>query len=118
MGRNPVSGGVGLAWCQGHGSPNAPTELHSYAQTLVDLLRQAGDFIRNQFDFSFLTRTLPQILGKIYGHLFPHRVRRDAPGTLLAGPLYDCLGSHQSPCWQRGYQQTAFPRAPWGSPTP
>ncbi|XP_009881700.1 PREDICTED: serine protease 56 [Charadrius vociferus] len=61
-------------------------ELHSYAQTLVDLLRRAGDFIRNQFDFSFLTRALPQLLGKIYGHLFPPRVRRDAPGTLLAGP--------------------------------
>ncbi|NXG08756.1 PRS56 protease, partial [Sakesphorus luctuosus] len=26
---------------------SVPTELHSYAQTLVDLLRQAGDFIRN-----------------------------------------------------------------------
>ncbi|XP_068263096.1 serine protease 56 [Nyctibius grandis] len=60
-------------------------ELHSYAQTLVDLLRRAGDFIRNQFDFSFLTRALPQLLGKIYGHLFPHRVRRDAPGLAVAG---------------------------------
>ncbi|XP_056215106.1 serine protease 56 isoform X1 [Falco biarmicus] len=60
-------------------------ELHSYAQTLVDLLRRAGDFIRNQFDFSFLTRTLPQLLGKIYGHLFPHRVRREAPGSAVAG---------------------------------
>ncbi|TRZ23063.1 hypothetical protein HGM15179_004102 [Zosterops borbonicus] len=60
-------------------------ELHSYAQTLVDLLRRAGDFIRNQFDFSFLTRTLPQLLGKIYGHFFPPRVRRDAPGLAVAG---------------------------------
>ncbi|XP_023789039.1 serine protease 56 [Cyanistes caeruleus] len=59
-------------------------ELHSYAQTLVDLLRRAGDFIRNQFDFSFLTRTLPQLLGKIYGHFFPPRVRRDAPGLAVA----------------------------------
>ncbi|XP_059678885.1 serine protease 56 [Gavia stellata] len=59
-------------------------ELHSYAQTLVDLLRQAGDFIRNQFDFSFLTRALPQLLGKIYGHLFPPRIRRDAPGPAVA----------------------------------
>uniref|UniRef100_U3JZ68 Serine protease 56 n=1 Tax=Ficedula albicollis TaxID=59894 RepID=U3JZ68_FICAL len=45
-------------------------ELHSYAQTLVDLLRQAGDFIRNQFDFSFLTRTLlpwPQRVGSAGG---------------------------------------------------
>ncbi|XP_050568557.1 serine protease 56 [Cygnus atratus] len=56
-------------------------ELHSYAQTLVGLLRQAGDFIRNQVDFSFLTRALPQLLGKIYGHFFPTRVRRDAPGA-------------------------------------
>ncbi|XP_074690672.1 serine protease 56 [Strix aluco] len=60
-------------------------ELHSYTQTLVDLLRRAGDFIRNQFDFSFLTRALPQLLGKIYGHLFPHRVRRDVPGLAMAG---------------------------------
>ncbi|XP_054022769.1 serine protease 56 isoform X2 [Dryobates pubescens] len=60
-------------------------ELHSYAQTLVDLLQRAGDFIRNQFDFSFLTRTLPQLLGKIYGHLFPRRVRRNAPGLAVAG---------------------------------
>ncbi|KAM9279248.1 serine protease 56 [Morus bassanus] len=58
-------------------------ELHSYAQTLVDFLRRAGDFIRNQFDFSFLTRTLPQLLGKIYGHLFLPRVRRDAPGPAV-----------------------------------
>ncbi|OXB62093.1 hypothetical protein ASZ78_010498 [Callipepla squamata] len=59
-------------------------ELHSYAQTLVGLLRRAGDFIRNQLDFSFLTRTLPQLLGKIYGHLFPIRVRRDAPDPTMA----------------------------------
>ncbi|XP_062481956.1 serine protease 56 isoform X1 [Pezoporus occidentalis] len=59
-------------------------ELHSYAQTLVDLLRRAGDFIRNQLDFSFLTHALPQLLGKIYGHLFPHRGRRDAPGPVVA----------------------------------
>ncbi|XP_057283104.1 serine protease 56 [Pezoporus wallicus] len=59
-------------------------ELHSYAQTLVDLLRRAGDFIRNQLDFSFLTHALPQLLGKIYGHLFPHRGRRDASGPVVA----------------------------------
>ncbi|XP_061204741.1 serine protease 56 [Neopsephotus bourkii] len=59
-------------------------ELHSYAQTLVDLLRRAGDFIRNQLDFSFLTHALPQLLGKIYGHLFPHRGRRDAPDPVVA----------------------------------
>ncbi|XP_068810692.1 uncharacterized protein [Struthio camelus] len=60
-------------------------ELHAYAQTLVDLLRRAGDFFRNQLDFSFLTRTLPQLVGKIYRHLFPARVRRDAPGPDVAG---------------------------------
>ncbi|XP_069720705.1 serine protease 56 [Phaenicophaeus curvirostris] len=59
-------------------------ELHAYAQTLLSLLRRAGDFIRNQFDFSFLTRALPQLLGKIYGHLFPPRARRDAPGPAVA----------------------------------
>ncbi|XP_067157826.1 serine protease 56 [Apteryx mantelli] len=60
-------------------------ELHAYAQTLVDLLRRAGDFFRNQLDFSFLTRTLPQLVGKIYRHLFPARVRRDVPGSAMAG---------------------------------
>ncbi|KAM6388952.1 serine protease 56 [Pluvialis apricaria] len=75
-------------------------ELHSYAQTLVDLLRRAGDFIRNQFDFSFLTRTLPQLLGKIYGHLFPPRVRRDAPDLAVAGG-----------------QTSPMAEGPWGPPT-
>ncbi|XP_062439022.1 serine protease 56 [Rhea pennata] len=60
-------------------------ELHAYAQTLVDLLRRAGDFFRNQLDFSFLTRTLPQLVGKIYRHLFPARVRRDVPGLAVVG---------------------------------
>ncbi|XP_039413184.1 serine protease 56 isoform X1 [Corvus cornix cornix] len=74
-------------------------ELHSYAQTLVDLLRRAGDFIRNQFDFSFLTRTLPQLLGKIYGHFFPPRVRRDAPGLAVAGGHSSptAVGPHRPP---------------------
>lgn len=84
-GRDPIFDGMGPAWCQGHVFPGVPAELHSYAQTLVDLLRRAGDFIRNQFDFSFLTHTLPQLLGKIYGHLFPPRVRRDASGTSPLG---------------------------------
>ncbi|XP_068880899.1 serine protease 56 [Aphelocoma coerulescens] len=78
-------------------------ELHSYAQTLVDLLRRAGDFIRNQFDFSFLTRTLPQLLGKIYGHFFPPRVRRDAPGLAVAG-------GHSSPTAVRPQR----PPSRWG----
>ncbi|XP_010177953.1 PREDICTED: LOW QUALITY PROTEIN: serine protease 56 [Mesitornis unicolor] len=74
-------------------------ELHSYAQTLVDLLRRAGDFIRNQFDFSFFTRTLPQLLDKIYGHLFPPRVRRDAPGPAVARtqPSSTAEGSRRPP---------------------
>ncbi|XP_010220751.1 PREDICTED: serine protease 56, partial [Tinamus guttatus] len=66
-------------------------ELHAYAQTLVDLLRQAGDFFRNQLDFSFLTRTLPQLVGNIYRHFFPARVRRDTPGTLLGCAAPDPL---------------------------
>ncbi|XP_030311718.1 serine protease 56 [Calypte anna] len=80
-------------------------ELHSYAQTLVDLLRRAGDFIRNQFDFSFLTHTLPQLLSKIYGHLFPPRVRRDVPGLSMAGdqPRPTAEESQRSPFrWEAG----------------
>ncbi|XP_051482781.1 serine protease 56 [Apus apus] len=85
-------------------------ELHSYAQTLVDLLRRAGDFIRNQLDFSFLTRTLPQLLGKIYGHLFPPRVRRDAPGLTVAGdqPSPTAQGSQKPPTRRRAGQPPPF----------
>lgn len=90
-----------MAWVQvqwwDHDPPAALTELHSYAQTLVDLLHRAGDFIRNQFDFSFLTRTLPQLLGKIYGHLFPRRVRRSAPGTLLGWVTLCLIGVPSNP---------------------
>ncbi|XP_021136266.2 serine protease 56 isoform X3 [Columba livia] len=85
-------------------------ELHSYAQTLVDLLRRAGDFIRNQFDFSFLTHTLPQLLGKIYGHLFPPRVRRDAPGLVVAGgqPSPTAKGAQRPPSRQGTGQSPHF----------
>jgi len=116
IGRDPVSGSVGPVWCQGYGSAAAPAELHSYAQTLVDLLRRAGDFIRNQFDFSFLTRALPQLLGKIYGQLFPPRVRRDAPGTLPCWASRCPLGIPSVP--PMPVAPAACPGIPMGLPYP
>uniref|UniRef100_A0A8C3BBW6 Serine protease 56 n=1 Tax=Cairina moschata TaxID=8855 RepID=A0A8C3BBW6_CAIMO len=85
-------------------------ELHSYAQTLVGLLRRAGDFIRNQVDFSFLTRALPQLLGKIYGHLFPARIRRDAPDVAVAGeqPSPKAEGPRRPPTRQGSGQPPPF----------
>ncbi|NXE51749.1 PRS56 protease, partial [Casuarius casuarius] len=87
--------GLAEETCRARSRQCGESALHAYAQTLVDLLRRAGDFLRNQLDFSFLTRTLPQLVGRIYRHLFPARIRRDAPGT-LPGPLGDvppcCLG--------------------------
>ncbi|XP_009074710.1 PREDICTED: serine protease 56, partial [Acanthisitta chloris] len=70
-------------------------ELHSYAQTLVDLLRQAGDFIRNQFDFSFLTRTLPQLLGlaEARGHPSPTAEGPQRPPTRQFPPFSELFGA-------------------------
>uniref|UniRef100_A0A6J0V2N5 Serine protease 56 n=1 Tax=Pogona vitticeps TaxID=103695 RepID=A0A6J0V2N5_9SAUR len=55
-------------------------ELRSYAQTLVEFLRQAEEFFRTQIDFSFFTRSLPQFMEQVYRHLFPARAQQDSPG--------------------------------------
>uniref|UniRef100_A0A8D0H679 Serine protease 56 n=1 Tax=Sphenodon punctatus TaxID=8508 RepID=A0A8D0H679_SPHPU len=58
-------------------------ELRSYAQTLLEFLRRAGEFFRTQIDVSFFTRTLPQFMEQLYGHLFPKRARREAAEQVL-----------------------------------
>ncbi|EMP27510.1 Putative serine protease 56 [Chelonia mydas] len=55
-------------------------ELRAYAQTLLDFLRRAEEFFRNQVDFAFFTHTLPRFMEQLYGHLFPARVRRATAG--------------------------------------
>ncbi|XP_069473643.1 serine protease 56 [Ambystoma mexicanum] len=52
-------------------------ELRSYLQGLLDLLRLAEDFLRNNVDFSFFTQTLPQFMEQMYKQTFSPRVRRD-----------------------------------------
>ncbi|XP_078522194.1 serine protease 56 [Lissotriton helveticus] len=52
-------------------------ELRSYVQGLLDFLRLAEEFLRNNVDFSFFTQTLPQFMEQMYHQVFSARVRRD-----------------------------------------
>ncbi|MGH0154300.1 UNVERIFIED_CONTAM: hypothetical protein FKN15_027042 [Acipenser sinensis] len=54
-------------------------KLRSFLQTLLELLRQAEDFIRDKVDLTFFTQTLPQFMEQIYSSTFARRERRDAP---------------------------------------
>ncbi|KAL3988420.1 interferon regulatory factor 3 [Sarotherodon galilaeus] len=53
-------------------------QLHSFLQTLLDLLQRAEDYIRDKVDLTFFTQTLPQLVEHIYSTAFTHtRERRD-----------------------------------------
>ncbi|KAM6919979.1 serine protease 56 [Lycodopsis pacificus] len=53
-------------------------QLHSFLQTLLDLLQKAEDYIRDKVDLTFFTQTLPQLVEHIYSTSFTHtRERRD-----------------------------------------
>ncbi|XP_070830892.1 uncharacterized protein prss56 [Chaetodon trifascialis] len=53
-------------------------QLHSFLQTLLDLLQRAEDYIRDKVDLTFFTQTLPQLVEHIYSTAFTHtRDRRD-----------------------------------------
>uniref|UniRef100_A0A672FBZ1 Serine protease 56 n=1 Tax=Salarias fasciatus TaxID=181472 RepID=A0A672FBZ1_SALFA len=53
-------------------------QLHSFLQTLLDLLQRAEDYIRDKVDLTFFTQTLPQLVEHIYSTAFAHsRERRD-----------------------------------------
>ncbi|KAJ3595085.1 hypothetical protein NHX12_004390 [Muraenolepis orangiensis] len=53
-------------------------QLHSFLQTLLDLLQRAEDYIRDKVDLTFFTQTLPQLVEHIYNTAFTHtRERRD-----------------------------------------
>ncbi|KAM4041803.1 serine protease 56 isoform 2-T2 [Anomaloglossus baeobatrachus] len=52
-------------------------ELRSYLQILLNLLRKAEDFLRNNMDVSFFTQTVPQFMEDMYSDIFSPRPRRD-----------------------------------------
>ncbi|KAF3699285.1 Serine protease 56 [Channa argus] len=59
-------------------------QLHSFLQTLLDLLQRAEDYIRDKVDLTFFTQTLPQLVEHIYSTAFSHtRERRDVSSGLL-----------------------------------
>ncbi|XP_058890208.1 uncharacterized protein prss56 isoform X2 [Acipenser ruthenus] len=60
-------------------SQHKKCQLRSFLQTLLELLRQAEDFIRDKVDLTFFTQTLPQFMEQIYSSTFARRERRDAP---------------------------------------
>ncbi|XP_069829678.1 serine protease 56 [Dendropsophus ebraccatus] len=51
-------------------------ELRSYLQILLNLLRRAEEFLRNNMDISFFTQTIPQFMEDMYSDIFPPRSRR------------------------------------------
>jgi len=57
------------------------TELHSFLQTLLDLLQRADDYIRDKVDLTFLTQTLPQLVENVYSSAHVPRRRRNALET-------------------------------------
>ncbi|XP_056421500.1 serine protease 56 [Hyla sarda] len=52
-------------------------ELRSYLQILLNLLRKAEEFLRNNMDLSFFTQTIPQFIEDMYSDIFPNRTRRE-----------------------------------------
>nr|XP_057922807.1 serine protease 56 isoform X2 [Doryrhamphus excisus] len=59
-------------------------QLHSFLQTLLDLLQRAEDYIRDKVDLTFFTQTLPQLVEHIHNTAFTHtRDRRDVDGNHL-----------------------------------
>ncbi|KAI7809418.1 serine protease 56 [Triplophysa rosa] len=56
-------------------------QLHSFLQTLLDLLQRADDYIRDNVDLIFFTQTLPQLVENVYNSAHMTRQRRDAPET-------------------------------------
>ncbi|XP_028833638.1 serine protease 56 [Denticeps clupeoides] len=60
-------------------------QLHSFLQTLLDLLQRAEDYIRDKVDLTFFTQTLPQLVEHIYSTAFSNRERRQAPSEQIDG---------------------------------
>uniref|UniRef100_A0A9J8CHG7 Peptidase S1 domain-containing protein n=1 Tax=Cyprinus carpio carpio TaxID=630221 RepID=A0A9J8CHG7_CYPCA len=56
-------------------------QLHSFLQTLLDLLQRADDCIRDKVDLTFFTQTLPQLVENVYSSAHITRRRRNALET-------------------------------------
>ncbi|NWR86970.1 PRS56 protease, partial [Furnarius figulus] len=85
---------------------SVPTELHSYAQTLVDLLRQAGDFIRNQWG----ARRLP-VFAELFGAVGPQLHDWVEALKAMAGgsPLVPTMDTEQLPGETQLFLQVSCP---------
>ncbi|XP_063298910.1 serine protease 56 [Pelobates fuscus] len=64
-------------------------ELRSYLKSLLDLLRRAEDFLRNNMNFSFFTQTIPQFMEEMYNNVVPSRIRRDVQEQILVTETMD-----------------------------
>ncbi|XP_026098966.1 uncharacterized protein LOC113070025 isoform X1 [Carassius auratus] len=60
-------------------------KLHSFLQTLLDLLQRADDCIRDKVDLTFFTQTLPQLVENVYSSAHITRRRRNALETEQIG---------------------------------
>ncbi|KAF4117692.1 hypothetical protein G5714_002245 [Onychostoma macrolepis] len=60
-------------------------QLHSFLQTLLDLLQRADDYIRDKVDLTFFTQTLPQLVENVYSSAHIPRRRRNALETEQVG---------------------------------
>ncbi|KAI2667855.1 Serine protease 56 [Labeo rohita] len=56
-------------------------QLHSFLQTLLDLLQRADDYIRDKVDLTFFTQTLPQLVENVYSSAQIPRKRRSSSET-------------------------------------
>ncbi|CAL8345446.1 unnamed protein product [Merluccius merluccius] len=88
-------------------------QLHSFLQTLLDLLQRAEDYIRDKVDLTFFTQTLPQLVEHIYNTAFTHtRERRDLGQRLTQ------LGGAVRPAEQQSLQPPASSPALFGEVGP
>ncbi|CAH2248074.1 serine protease 56 [Pelobates cultripes] len=73
-------------------------ELRSYLKSLLDLLRRAEDFLRNNMNFSFFTQTIPQFMEEMYNNIVPSRIRRDVQAASLPLQNTECRRDRRARC--------------------
>ncbi|XP_049334936.1 serine protease 56 isoform X1 [Astyanax mexicanus] len=61
-------------------------QLHSFLQSLLDLLQRADDYIRDKVDLTFFTQSLPQLLEQVYSSAVTTRTRRHTHEAEQVGP--------------------------------
>ncbi|CAL8312552.1 unnamed protein product [Gadus morhua 'NCC'] len=94
-------------------------QLHSFLQTLLDLLQRAEDYIRDKVDLTFFTQTLPQLVEHIYNTAFTHtRERRDLGRRLSLLQTAGQLGGAVRPAEQQRLRPAAASPALFGEVGP